>query len=70
MQGHFSAFSLVDRITELEAGKRAKGYFEVPAHLAGFPVSFAAEAGGQLAAWASSGKTRQRFLSSPARARI
>jgi len=53
MQGHFSAFSLVDRITELEAGKRAKGYFEVPAHLARFPVSFAAEAAGQLAAWAS-----------------
>ena len=53
MQGHFSAFSLVDRITELEAGKRAKGYFEVPAHVRRFPISFAAEAAGQLAAWAS-----------------
>jgi 3-hydroxymyristoyl/3-hydroxydecanoyl-(acyl carrier protein) dehydratase len=53
MQGHFSAFSLVDRITELEAGKRAKGYFDVPAHVTRFPISFAAEAAGQLAAWAS-----------------
>jgi 3-hydroxymyristoyl/3-hydroxydecanoyl-(acyl carrier protein) dehydratase len=53
MQGHFSAFSLVDRITEFEAGKRAKGYFDVPAHVTRFPISFAAEAAGQLAAWAS-----------------
>ena len=53
MSGHFSAFSLVDRITEIEPGKRAKGYFDVPAHVTRFPISFAAEAAGQLAAWAS-----------------
>jgi 3-hydroxyacyl-[acyl-carrier-protein] dehydratase len=53
MPGHFSAFTLVDRITELEAGTRAKGRFEVPAHIARFPISFAAEAAGQLAAWVS-----------------
>ncbi len=51
MSGHFSAFSLVDRITELEAGRRAKGRFLVPAHIPRFPSSLAAEAAGQLAAW-------------------
>jgi 3-hydroxymyristoyl/3-hydroxydecanoyl-(acyl carrier protein) dehydratase len=51
MTGHFRAFSLVDRITELEAGKRAKGTFAVPAGIARFPHSLAAEAVGQLAAW-------------------
>jgi 3-hydroxymyristoyl/3-hydroxydecanoyl-(acyl carrier protein) dehydratase len=51
MSGHFSAFSFVDRITELEVGKRAKGRFLVPAHIVRFPSSLAAEAAGQLAAW-------------------
>jgi len=51
VSGHFSAYSFVDRITELEAGKRARGFFLVPAHLSRFPVALAAEAVGQLAAW-------------------
>jgi 3-hydroxymyristoyl/3-hydroxydecanoyl-(acyl carrier protein) dehydratase len=51
MSGHFSAYSFVDRITELEAGKRAKGFFLVPSHISRFPCSLAAEAVGQLAAW-------------------
>jgi 3-hydroxyacyl-[acyl-carrier-protein] dehydratase len=51
MSGHFSAFSLVDRITELESGKRAKARFLVPAHISRFPSTLAAEAVGQLAAW-------------------
>lgn len=51
MAGRFNAFSFVDRITELESGKHAKGRFLVPAHLARFPASLVAEAAGQLAAW-------------------
>ena len=51
MSGHFSAYSFVDRITELEAGRRAKGVFLVPPHLSRFPSTLAAEAAGQLAAW-------------------
>jgi 3-hydroxyacyl-[acyl-carrier-protein] dehydratase len=51
MSGHFSAFSLVDRITDLEPGRRAKGHFLVPAKIARFPCTLAAEAVGQLAAW-------------------
>jgi 3-hydroxymyristoyl/3-hydroxydecanoyl-(acyl carrier protein) dehydratase len=51
MSGHFSAYSFVDRISELEAGKRARGCYQVPAHLTRFPSTLAAEAAGQLAAW-------------------
>jgi 3-hydroxymyristoyl/3-hydroxydecanoyl-(acyl carrier protein) dehydratase len=51
MSGHFSAYSFVDRITELKPGQRAKGSFLVPAHLSRFPAPLAAEAIGQLAAW-------------------
>jgi 3-hydroxymyristoyl/3-hydroxydecanoyl-(acyl carrier protein) dehydratase len=51
MDGHFRAFSLVDRITQLQAGKRAEGKFSVPAHLSRFSSCLAAEAAGQLAAW-------------------
>lgn len=51
MSGHFNAYSFVDRITELEAGKRARGLFLVPTHLSRFPSTLAAEAAGQLAAW-------------------
>jgi len=53
MSGHFGAFSFVDRITQLEAGKRAAGRFGVPAHLSGFSPCLALEAAGQLAAWAA-----------------
>ena len=51
MSGHFSAFSFVDRITELEGGKRVKGFYLVPSHLSRFPCPLSAEAVGQLAAW-------------------
>src|SRR3954466_8356100 len=51
MDGHFGAFSFVDRITQLEAGKRAAGCFAVPAHLSRFSPCLALEAAGQLAAW-------------------
>jgi 3-hydroxyacyl-[acyl-carrier-protein] dehydratase len=51
MSGHFGAFSFVDRITQLEPGKRAAGRFGVPAHLFGFSPCLALEAAGQLAAW-------------------
>ena len=47
----FAAFTFVDRITEIKAGRSARGYFDIPAGLARFPGSLAAEAVGQLAAW-------------------
>jgi len=51
MAERFSAFSFVDRITEFEAGTRAKGQFTVPEGLPSFPACLVAEAVGQLAAW-------------------
>jgi 3-hydroxyacyl-[acyl-carrier-protein] dehydratase len=51
MSGHFSAFSLVDRITDLESGRRTRGRFQVPPTIRRFPSTLAAEAVGQLAAW-------------------
>lgn len=53
MNPHFRAFSFVDRITRLEPGVGASGYYVVPAGLVDFPISLAAEAVGQLAAWAA-----------------
>lgn len=49
----FSAFTFVDRITQLEPGKRARGLFAVPGRLTDFRSSLVAEAVGQLAAWVS-----------------
>jgi 3-hydroxymyristoyl/3-hydroxydecanoyl-(acyl carrier protein) dehydratase len=51
MAERFAAFSFVDRITELEAGTRAKGHFTVPRGVPSFPACLVAEAVGQLAAW-------------------
>lgn len=51
MAERFSAFSFVDRITELESGARAAGHYAIPAHLPRFPTCLVAEAIGQLAAW-------------------
>jgi 3-hydroxymyristoyl/3-hydroxydecanoyl-(acyl carrier protein) dehydratase len=51
MPDRFSAFSFVDRITALEAGRRAWGRFAIPARLPGFSIGLVAEAVGQLAAW-------------------
>ena len=51
MDEHFAAFSFVDRITRLDAGKRARGLFAIPAGVREFPPCLVAEAVGQLAAW-------------------
>ena len=51
MGERFSAFSFVDRITDLAPGRRARGRFAVPAGLPEFSTWLVAEAVGQLAAW-------------------
>jgi 3-hydroxymyristoyl/3-hydroxydecanoyl-(acyl carrier protein) dehydratase len=51
MPDRFSAFSFVDRITTLEAGRRARGRYAIPAGLPAFSIGLVAEAVGQLAAW-------------------
>lgn len=53
MDGHFRAFSFVDRISRLEPRQRIHGHYTVPATLATFAPSLVAEAAGQLAAWAA-----------------
>jgi 3-hydroxymyristoyl/3-hydroxydecanoyl-(acyl carrier protein) dehydratase len=51
MSDHFAAFSFVDRITEYEPGRRARGRYAIPAGISMFPSCLVAEAVGQLAAW-------------------
>jgi 3-hydroxymyristoyl/3-hydroxydecanoyl-(acyl carrier protein) dehydratase len=46
-------FSFVDRITSLDDNVRIRGRYTIPAELSAFPTSLAAEAVGQLAAWAA-----------------
>src|SRR5262245_23611255 len=53
MSDHFAAFSFVDRITDLEPGKRARGRYAVPVSVSRFPPTLVAESIGQLAAWAA-----------------
>jgi 3-hydroxymyristoyl/3-hydroxydecanoyl-(acyl carrier protein) dehydratase len=60
MAEHFAAFSFVDRITEFEAGTRARAEFAVPRHIASFPSCLVAEAVGQLAAWVAMEKVSFR----------
>jgi 3-hydroxymyristoyl/3-hydroxydecanoyl-(acyl carrier protein) dehydratase len=60
MGGRFGAFSFVDRITEVVPGVRARGSYQVPKGLDAFPSALAAEAVGQLAAWASMAKLEFR----------
>ena len=48
---HFAAYSFVDRITQFDAGMRARGTFAIPAQIDAFPSALVAEAVGQLAAW-------------------
>ncbi len=55
-RGHGMAFLLVDRITEIDPGKRARGQFVVPADLRDPSHCIVAEAVGQLAAWAAMAK--------------
>ena len=52
MDGHFCAFSFVDRITS-QQGSSIRGQYAIPPKLEVFPVSLVAEAVGQLAAWAA-----------------
>jgi 3-hydroxymyristoyl/3-hydroxydecanoyl-(acyl carrier protein) dehydratase len=47
----FAAYSFVDRITEFDAGRRARGTFAIPSNVDAFPSALVAEAVGQLAAW-------------------
>jgi 3-hydroxymyristoyl/3-hydroxydecanoyl-(acyl carrier protein) dehydratase len=49
MDGHFRAFSFVDRITR--PGMNVRGLYQIPSGIAEFPLALAAEACGQLAAW-------------------
>jgi 3-hydroxymyristoyl/3-hydroxydecanoyl-(acyl carrier protein) dehydratase len=51
MADHFAAYSFVDRITEIEPGRRARGQFAVPDDVPPFSSCLVAEAVGQLAAW-------------------
>lgn len=56
MDHHFRAFSFVDRITSVVPGAHILGEYLIPAGLGGFAPSLAAEAVGQLAAWAAMAK--------------
>ena len=56
MDGHFRAFSFVDRIKAVEPGVRIRGTYQIPAGLTEFPSSLVAEAVGQLAAWSAMAK--------------
>lgn len=47
------AFQLVDRITQVEPGRAARGVFTVPANVREWPPFLLAEAVGQLAAWST-----------------
>jgi 3-hydroxymyristoyl/3-hydroxydecanoyl-(acyl carrier protein) dehydratase len=56
MDGHFRAFSFVDRITALDPGRSVAGVYAIPAGVDSFVPSLVAEAIGQLAAWAAMSK--------------
>jgi 3-hydroxymyristoyl/3-hydroxydecanoyl-(acyl carrier protein) dehydratase len=51
--GHFRAFSFVDRIGSHVPGALVRGSYHIPSHLDAFPLSLVAEAVGQIAAWAA-----------------
>jgi len=53
MSGRFSAFSFVDRIFAHAPGATVRGRYTIPSRATRFPPSLAAEAVGQLAAWAA-----------------
>jgi 3-hydroxymyristoyl/3-hydroxydecanoyl-(acyl carrier protein) dehydratase len=53
MSGRFRAFSFVDRILAHDPAATVRGRYAIPAHATRFPASLAAEAVGQLAAWAA-----------------
>jgi 3-hydroxymyristoyl/3-hydroxydecanoyl-(acyl carrier protein) dehydratase len=53
MDEHFRAFSFVDRIHAIQPGVQIRGRYAIPAAIESFPAALAAEAVGQLAAWAA-----------------
>ena len=53
MSGRFRAFSFVDRILAHDPAATVRGRYAIPARATRFPASLAAEAVGQLAAWAA-----------------
>jgi 3-hydroxymyristoyl/3-hydroxydecanoyl-(acyl carrier protein) dehydratase len=53
MDGHFRAFSFVDRITSDKPGAQIRGWYEIPSRLESFSLALVAEATGQLAAWSA-----------------
>ncbi len=53
MSGRFRAFSFVDRILAHDPAGTVRGRYTIPARATRFPASLAAEAVGQLAAWAA-----------------
>jgi len=53
LTGRFRAFSFVDRILAHAPGAAVRGRYAIPARATRFPASLAAEAVGQLAAWAA-----------------
>jgi len=53
MNGHFRAFSFVDRITSVQPGVQVRGGYQIPPGLNSFPIPLVAEAVGQLAAWSA-----------------
>lgn len=57
------SFSFVDRITELEPRRRARGRFRVPETVGKFPAALLVEAVGQLAAWVA--MAAERFTRRP-----
>jgi 3-hydroxymyristoyl/3-hydroxydecanoyl-(acyl carrier protein) dehydratase len=56
MDGHFAAFTFIDRIVSFTPGLAAQGTFHIPRRLDAFPSSLLAEATGQLAAWVAMDK--------------
>jgi 3-hydroxymyristoyl/3-hydroxydecanoyl-(acyl carrier protein) dehydratase len=53
VSGRFRAFSFVDRILAHDPAATVRGRYTIPRHATRFPASLAAEAVGQLAAWAA-----------------
>jgi 3-hydroxymyristoyl/3-hydroxydecanoyl-(acyl carrier protein) dehydratase len=53
MDGHFRAFSFVDRITYVHDGRQIHGSYAIPSGVDEFPLALVGEAVGQLAAWAA-----------------
>jgi 3-hydroxymyristoyl/3-hydroxydecanoyl-(acyl carrier protein) dehydratase len=61
MDGHFNAFTFVNRITALQPGVSVRGIYFIPPGIGAFPQSLVAEALGQLAAWAAMSATDFKF---------